>query len=417
MKAGKQQSKRAIPERLSGIISEKDRQEALETLGRAFSRPDFIEHHLLRTVWKGSLYKPEYTRIAVAGGRVVSAVAMAPRTIRFGPARVSAMTIGPVGTHDHFRKKGYSAAAINEASDWMKSQGVQVAYLQGIQEYYYRFGYFPFAARNTVKLSREAARKQAGKAKFRVMKRRDLSAVSELYEACAAQHSCTAYRDGELWDWLMGPGRQTWFFHNPKLILDSRGRLCGYFTNNSKDQLDVREIIVRPDEPSCRAALGALVAEARRREVKEINLPLAWDDCLAVFLRQFVSAEFHAWTDPTGGALMKIVNFDSLMQELLPMFAARWQAARRALPAVQFTLESEIGSAGFQLSKGGVKIASASGKIVHVPQRWLSGLLTGYYSIKDIAARDGVRIPPDLAPALAVLFPACCPFVYQADNY
>jgi len=59
----------------------------------------------------------------------------------------------------------------------------------------------------------------------------------------------------------------------------------------------------------------------------------------------------------------------------------------------------------------------SKGPRAFVPQRWLSGLLTGYYTPRDIAPRTGAAIPARLLPALNILFPAGWPFVYQGDDY
>ena len=48
---------------------------------------------------------------------------------------------------------------------------------------------------------------------------------------------------------------------------------------------------------------------------------------------------------------------------------------------------------------------------------FLSGLLTGYYSVGEVACREGASVPPELAPVLNILFPSGHPFVYQGDNY
>ena len=406
------------PERVSGIQSATDRREALETIIRAFTRPEWMERHMDKCVWQGPVFDPEHTRITVAAGRVVSAVAMGPRMMRFGSVAVPAMTIGPVGTHDRFRKHGYGFAAMNDASNWMRDNGILIGYLQGIPDFYYRFGYYPYMTPTRVKLQRENARKQAAKAKVRAMTPDDVPAVAALYENAMAGRICTAVRGRELWQWLLGPGRKSWLFRNPKLIFDPAGKLCGYFTNNSKDQLDIKEVVVRADEAACRAALGALVAEARRREIKEISLPIGWNDPLALFTRQHVAAEFSVFSNPTGGSVLKIVDFPKLMKALEPLFTQRWCEANTSLAPVQFSVQSELGTVGIAVSKAGVQVGPAGkGPSVRVPQRWLSALLTGYHTADDIAGSEGVSIPAKLKPVLDVLFPRNWPWVHQADNY
>jgi predicted acetyltransferase len=406
-------------ERVGGLQSERDRLEATETLGRAFNDPGGMERHVQRSLWQGVMYNPEHTRVAIAGGRVAAAVVMAPRMIRFGPVKVPAMTIGPVGTHDHYRKKGYAAAAMNDASRYMKENGVLLAYLGGIENFYYRFGYYPCLTPSSVKFQRKAARKEALPGSLRAMTRKDIPAVSELYAEATSDRVCAAARDRKLWQWLLGPGGRSWLFQKPKLILDRRRRLCGYLTLRPRTDFAISEIVVRQDEASCRATLGALVREMRRRELKELSFRVPWDDHMAVFLRQFVPAEFTIWSNPTGGQLMKVVDFVALMKRLQPLFGLRWKSASTALPSTSFRFECELGAVQVGLTRRQVAIgpARSGGQEVRVPQRWLSGLLTGHYVPQDVASRKGAHIPSALKPSMDVLFPKKWAFIYQGDNY
>jgi len=412
-------------ERVSGLQSEKDRCGALEVLGRAFNNPAMIEQHVGRSLWQPPIFDPEHTRVGVVDGRVVAVVVMGPRTIRFGPVGVPAMTIGPLGTHDHYRRRGYMAATMNDASGYMKRSGVLVAYLQGIGDFYYRFGYYPYMARSDVRFQREEACRQAQPGRLRAMRRDDLGRMRRLYDTAARWRMCAGVRDDRVWDWLWSAGRRSWMFGRPRLVLDARGRLHGYLTLRPGKELQVREIVVRDDEQSCRVTLGAIAREAKRREVKEIILPLAWDDPLSLFLRQYVGAEFRMYPHPTGGALMKVVDFLALMRRLEPLFDRRWKEAGRALGKVRFVLESEVGAVGIEVGArrtgAGVRVREPAGepavRRVRIPQRWLSGLLTGYYTPRDVAPRKGARIPAALMPVMEVLFPPRWPWVYQAENY
>jgi predicted acetyltransferase len=306
---------------------------------------------------------------------------------------------------------------MNDASARMKAKGILIAYLVGISGFYNRFGYYPFMARSSVKFFREPAETELRPGRLRAMTRKDLPSVRRLYDEVTARRICAAVRDDKVWDWLLRPGGHTWIFRVPKVILDARGRLCGYLTMEPKGELNIREIIVRQEEESCRVALGAMVREARRREVKEITLPLPWDDALTVFLRQYVRAEFTMASDATGGALMKIVDFPALMRRLEPLFAQRWKRAGKGLPAAKFTLSSEIGSVGLTVTRGSVRVGDpAGGPRVRIPQRWLSGMITGYYPLSEVAPRPGAVVPSRLMPVLDVLFPSGWPFVYQGDN-
>jgi len=418
MTRSKKKSARLQPERVSGITNAKDRRETLDVYLRAFTNRGFMEEHMDGSLWRGAFADMDHTRVAVADGRVVSAMTMGRRMIRFGPVAVPATTIGPVGTHDHYRKKGYSFAAMDDASDYMKENGFLLAYLQGIPNYYYRYGYYPYGTGSRLEFDRNAAKTAASEGRLVAMTRRHAGDIRRIYDRATADRACAAVRDTELWDWLLSYGRKSWLFRYPRAILNAEQQVCGYVTGGARHNFNIREIVVKPDEASCRAALGAIVREGKRLEVKRISLPVPWDDALAVFVRQHVDCEFKMWSNTTGGLLMKVVDFPALMRKLEPLFTRRWKAAQTSLPRTQFTLATEIGSVGLTICRDSVRVGSpVRGSRARVPQRWLSGLITGYHAARDIAPREGASIPARLLPVMEILFPSGWPWVYQADNY
>jgi len=134
-------------ERVGGLLTPEDRRRTVAMLSRAFSRAPALETHVGRAQFVGPQFDPANTRIVVAHGEVVSAVVLTPRTIRLGSAAVPAMSVGPVGTHERHRKKGYAALAMQDASWHMGERGILVAYLTGIPHFYHRFGYYPWRHR------------------------------------------------------------------------------------------------------------------------------------------------------------------------------------------------------------------------------------------------------------------------------
>jgi len=409
---------KAKPERVGALQDARDRDQVIEVFLRAFTHPQWMENHARRALFTGPLFEPGHVRVAVADGRVVSGVVMTPRAMRFGPVTVPAVTIGPVGTHDRYRKRGFAAAAMDDASRYMKERGILLAYLQGIPDFYHRFGYYPYMAPGKLTFRRDDAKKESRPGKLRPMRRDDLPAVRRVYEQVTAERICATARDEVVWEWLIGFGRRTWLFRRPQVIIDGRGRVCGYLTAHWQPDLTVAEILVRPDEAATRSALGALVAQARRQERQEIALPLPWDDPLAVFVRQYVAADYKMSSGSTGGALLKVVDFPTLMKRLEPLLARRWKDARPALQPAEFTLRTTVGEVGIAVSGDAVRVGPPVSRCrVRIPQRWLSGLLTGYHTPEEIAPRNGAHVPAGLMPVMKVLFPPCWPFVYQGDNF
>ena len=158
---------------------------------------------------------------------------------------------------------------------------------------------------------------------------------------------------------------------------------------------------------------------------------LPFDDFLAGFIRRHIEGDYRMWTNPTGGSLMKIIDFSAVMFALQPLFDCRWRIWRQcaatlgygpseaaATEGTRFTLRCEIGGVGFEIGALNVLVADSVGApYVTIPLRWLSGMITGYHSIAELAVSNGVKIPRRLVGLLQILFPRAWAFVYQGDNY
>ena len=420
MASKKRKKTRPPVEKVGGLETRTERKEVFDMLVRTFTNapPPGMKSHLDKAIWAGPMFDPEHTRICVADGRVVSAIVMAPRVMRFGPVGIPAMTVGPVVTHQDYRRLGYNAVVTHDCERYMNEHGFLLAYLQGLRRYYQQFGYYPYGERGSVTFARNEAERESLPGRLRKMTRKDIPRVSKLYDKATTNYIGTAIRDRKLWDWLIGNGTKSWLFEGPHVILDGRGRLCGYLTLIPRGGIGIREIVVRQDDRSWRAALGAIVARAKKQDVDEIALPLVWGEPMAVFLRQHVQMVYKMTTRPDGGRQLVINDFPALMKALEPLFTQRWRAAGVASRKAQLTLATETGSVCVTAAGGRITVGGpARGTRVRIPRQWLSGLITGYYMVGDIAARKGARIPPSTVPALDILFPGGWPVTFRADNY
>ena len=254
--------------------------------------------------------------------------------------------------------------------------------------------------------------------------------VRQIYNTVTSSRISPAVRSKKVWDWLFDAGSHTWLFRKPMLIIDGNGIVCGYLTGAHDSTARFGEIVVKQSESAYRAALGAITRYAKRLESQEIVFPLPWDDAFAVYLRQRLRLETVFQSGATGGALMKIVDFPALIKRLEPLFQARWFAGTNL--ACTAKIVSDIGNVELRMDTHGLvaetdvpgstavksqRPTQSPAKAAKIPSRWLSGLLTGYYSIHDILPREDVSIPRDLVDPLSLLFPTGWPFIFQGDNY
>ncbi len=408
--------KRYVLQRVGSLREERERGEVLDTLTRAF-RTNVWERHVTEALWKPPAYHPEHTRVVVADGRVVSVAFLGFRRIRFGHCTIPAMTIGPVATHPEFEGHGFASALFRDAQAYMRTRGIPLAYLQGVRGFYGRLGFFPFLAKSKIVVARDNMQFCATYGRLVPMRPSDLGEVGRLYDRATRDRLCAARRDDRVWQWLAGPGRSAFFFHKPHTIRDARDRLVGYVTFDPVDAFHLREIVVAQRPAACQAALGAVYKAARRKKVEQVELKVPRDDALVTFCRQHVGGVFHEYCNPIGGALLCILDLPQVMVGMMDLLAARLRACQ-VTRVLEFTLATEGCQVGLRLSAaGGTVTQGVRAPVAFISERWLPGLLTGYYTPGDLRQDPGVRIPAALIGPLSILFPRCWPFVYQADNF
>jgi len=428
-------------EYVGAMRTQAEREQAIDLASRSFSTYENMTSHLGRVALADGTYDPELTRIVRADGKVVAAVVMTPRTVRFGPARVSAVSIGPICTDSRYRKRGYASVGMRDAVRLLRERGFLIAYLGGIPNFYHRFGFYPYRWSYSLKVRATDAIRAGASGRLRKLAPRDRQAASRLYSRVFADRLCSADRGADLWDCLLvrAARHSFWLFNNPRALLDARGRFIGYFTSGtSGETLSCQETVVEPRVASFRSALGAIGRLARKSDKATVEFWMPPDDPLAAWLAAHVPTRIEMGAHPTGGPLMCVVSFGSLMAALKPLFEQRLRESEYVGKPLALTLRSGDGAVGLSWRARSEKrdryilpvgpsgaphkmylslfSPPARGPVASVPPRYLSGVLTGFYDVRAVAAYQGVLIPERLLRPMSILFPVGHAMVVRGDD-
>ena len=82
-------------------------------------------------------------RVGVAGGEVVATLTVLARQVCVGRAMLPTACIRDVTTLKAQRGQGYGARMIRETLEALRGDGYVLAYLDGIKDFYGRFGFAP----------------------------------------------------------------------------------------------------------------------------------------------------------------------------------------------------------------------------------------------------------------------------------
>ena len=259
-------------------------------------------------------YDFAWHRIGLIDGRMVAHAAVKPYRLRYGSVELTVGGIGAVCTDPDFRQRGFAAAIMGDALEYMQARGDQLSLLGAIVPGYYgRFGYSTVFPDYSLEFKAGDAAALDAPLQSRPANPHDARQLAALYERCWG-HRVTMPRSVELWVWRMEvvPPQRV------QVVEDQSGQVVGYFTGGDT----VHEIIVETE-----AAARTLIAEIGRWYVADeretVTMYVPPDDRLVYDLRRWIPAVLKTEFEPGGHWMAKIINAPALREVLLPEMMAQ----------------------------------------------------------------------------------------------
>ena len=180
---------------IRGCSSEEELLNVIEVCDAAFPKTtkEYFERHLLEDKTLGL----SDTRVLLKEGKIVSSVQLFPRIISTSSGALRFGGIGNVATLPSERRNGYAGLLLNDALDYLKTQGIPLSILTThINSYYEKFGF------ETVRRTIARIESITGKAfndirKFE--KEKDLRDVANLYNEFNINKTGGLVRDEKYW--------------------------------------------------------------------------------------------------------------------------------------------------------------------------------------------------------------------------
>ena len=144
------------------------------------------------------------------------------RVVRVGGAALRMGGISGVTTHSAHRRRGYMRALMEDCLAYMERQGYDISLLDGIPDFYHRFGYVPVMPKYTLRIPAAEAEKLAQPLRVRRYKRSDLPALMALYRADNDRRTGTVVRTEAYWRWRLKRLRHC------QVAVDEQGAVRGY---------------------------------------------------------------------------------------------------------------------------------------------------------------------------------------------
>ena len=352
-------------------------------------------------------FKRAYTRVALADGKIVSAMQICERRVRVGEAEIIMGGIGNVATYPDYRGRGYSQRLLWDCAKVMRDRRIDFSVLfTGIQPFYAKA------------LWRSVPQRMfAGEPKVDIPSAdpryairawdwdKDMQAVQRVSDAFNAGRPLTTVRTAEYW-----AGYLLSRFGKPesRFVAEFDGIVVGYmYVNRDADNCWLQEIGYLPEHKACAEALlftaAGLAREVGSQNIRG-NLPHE-PEILAAIDKIADKIEI---TEPMGG-MFRVTNMHSLAQRLLPELNRR---AKRS-PDGAISLDTELGSLRFAVRDGRATLGARNPVRVPVSQLEFFCLLFG---IKD-AGELGMSIPDKASGIIETIFPRQRPVFWGPDHF
>jgi GNAT superfamily N-acetyltransferase len=332
--------------------------------------------------------------------KVVAVAIVGWRIINFLGGTISAATVGPLAVHPNFQRQGLGKKLLQGVEDLAKGEGAQVLYLQGIEGFYGRFGFYPCLAKGKLVFDIKKVNAMSN-VSIETPTSAHLHTLSSIYKNTAGFVSCSAYRSNKDWEWLTTHASNTWYFFKPTLV-SFNGQPLAYFCSDSAQPGRIREAACYAHPEAMSSLVAGISIHLRDAECESFEIMTWYDSPLYRYSKCYLDAQFIQYLKTDGSQVMKILSFDHIQALLVKGCASNVD---------KVLLNEQENSVKLHfISKRGATV------VLSVPGNFLPGLLCGYFPL-DVATVD-VKESQEIYDAVHVFFSRLKqPFFFQGDNY
>lgn len=367
---------------------------------------DYFLPYLYGDPW----YNPEFTRVCVLDGKIVSALQICRREVRIGNHALTMGGIANVATHPEYRGRGYASQLLSDSLMIMPTHSIDFSVLfTGIQPFYERAGWCSLPLKRvTGELRENLPTGESPHYSFRTADwKYDVVKLLPIYEEFNQERPLTVVRTLDYWKGYSVPR-----FGAPKstIIAEMKGRAVGYlYFQLDGENCWLYEIGFLRSEAECaralilNAAAQACTAGARRLWS---NLP-----CESVIMDAFHSVVTNVDLREPTHMMCRVINMDSLKHKIVPELNARASVTRP--PSGIISLDTDYGNLILKVKRGRVSIAETSESRIKMAQSQFFSLLFGVRSVRELS----LNMTTTETAIIDALFPEQFPVYWQPDHF
>jgi GNAT superfamily N-acetyltransferase len=320
-----------------------------DLIAQVFSRGDADLYQTLMHWWIFSLprmpgFDYGWHRVGVLktgdDERIVAHAVVYPFTMSYGGVLLRVSGVGAVCTHPDYRSRGYAAAVLHDGLAYMAEQGAHLALLNGISNYYERFGFSSVFPNYFFEVESEPCASLTSPLRLRPATVDDAPYLAALYERHWSWR-VTFTRSAESWRWRLEADNWT-----TQIVEDASGRIYGYIAQRGPMSEHAEVVADTPE------AAFALLSETgrlyRKKGLTHIRWILPPDDAVVAYARQIMPITLSASYRPSGGWMARLIDTEGLVSTLLPEISAQASSMGVDISSLILNVESDVVEIGLR---------------------------------------------------------------------
>lgn len=249
-------------------------------------------------------------------GKLVGLAFAKQVTIRFDLITLKALTVGPLAVAPTSQGRGVGRVLMGGIDNLARSLSIEAVYLQGIPNFYQRFGYVPMLAKSKLIIELASIDYRYDTINVRHAVRADTQSLSSIYSALACGVSGAAFRDDACWHWLLGPAALSWYFQSPQVV-ELAGQPIGYFCVDRLSPVRVREFVGQTDPDAIWALMQGLKMHLENSGASHAEV-MTWRESPLYNQSMFqMNAQFVEYGPMSGGQVIKLTDPESTVRAVL----------------------------------------------------------------------------------------------------
>ena len=377
-------------------------------------------------------FRPEQTRGAFLGDTFLGGYHIAERNLCVGPGCTSHLLTGCIGgvvTRFEHRQQGIAFAMLNDAVAFAKENKHALLLLDGISNFYHRFGFIDVIEKVEHFMSRQLIEAQpASPYTIRDATPDDALAMLDLYQRHFGSYTGSFERDKRHQEHVLRYRSNM----APVLALDATNTPRGYMMLFRQPDSYYAFEVAADDWP----ATLALLQQYLKLNVQVNNAcsEVSWELPLNSPTFYALTDHLHAMTrishHPDADWMARIGDTSTLVEAMIPAWKTHWLNRPHALEW-SGTLAISIDDTGYSsmshfllgLDATGVYLLDQMTSTTHaaqsirLSQQVFTQLLFGYRPVSWATRQEGQHIPENIQPILTALFPIGNAWIAGTDSF